>query len=377
MLTLTRAFSKSVLLLKSAISFPVYEPVPQDDIEGSHASKSSDPPRRGRVYCLLCLALGCIAGAIIASCSIARSRHRRHYNPVGLYQDINSFPIVSNSKPESRAIVTSLYTDEYALSVATLGQTLSSHNIIERRLVMYLPGRLSSRSLCIVAAAGWEPVPVARIPAPHHGEGITPRFMETYAKLNMWGFDKMGIDVLLYLDGDTLVRNRFDELWDLPYSFAAVPDVYGGEPSFTISLNSGVLLVRPSSAVMEDMLSKLETTSFPRIEGDQAFLNTYFAPQTLCLPYIYNGNLAIKLVAPDSDVWASIKNELRIVHYTSTVIKPFWYLSDGVEWSRNWNQSIHKLMEGEKGELREEMQWWSDAWDDLMEQHFTSLDACS
>ncbi|KAJ7199177.1 glycosyltransferase family 8 protein [Mycena pura] len=299
---------------------------------------------------------------------------RPRYNSVTLYQNINSFPIVSTSKPESRAIVTSLYTDEYALSVATLGQSLTSHNITERRIVIYIPGRLSSRSLCIAAAAGWEPVPVPYIPPPHNGDGIFHHFADQFTKLNIWGLDKMGIDVLLYLDGDTLVRNRFDELWDLPYLFAAVPDAYGDKESFTISINAGVLLIRPSSTVLEDMLSKLETASFPLHEAEQAFLNTYFAPKMLRLPYIYNGNLAIKMASPN--VWRAIKNELRIVHYTA--VKPFWYLSDDVDikWNQNWKQSIRKSMEAQKGKVREELEWWSDAWDELMQHHFTTLDTC-
>ncbi|KAJ7215401.1 nucleotide-diphospho-sugar transferase [Mycena pura] len=214
----------------------------------------------------------------------------------------NAFPIVStspHSKAESRAIVTSLYSDDFAFAIATLGQSLTSHNITERRLVMYLPDRLSFQSLCII-----------------------------------------GVDVLLYLDTDTIVRNRFDELWDLPYSFAAVLDVYDPPRGFVVSFNAGVMLLRPSSAVLADMLGNLETAVFPREQAEQAFLNTYFAPQTLGLPYIYNGNLAIKQLAPV--VWASMKSELRIVHYT--VRKPFWDFAVGPNWRQRIQKSIKKAM---------------------------------
>jgi len=298
------------------------------------------------------------------------------YNPVGSYQDINPFPIVSTSphlSAESRAIVTSLYSDDFAFAVATLGHSLASHNITERRLVMYLPDRLSSRSLCIVAAAGWEPFPVAYIEPPHHGDGVHRRFADQFTKLNIWGFDKIGVDVLLYLDADTIVRDRFDELWGLPYSFAAVQDVHDPPRGFVVSFNAGVMLLRTSSAVLADMLQNLETASFPRKQAEQAFLNTYFAPQTLRLPYIYNGNLAIKQHAPS--VWASMKNELRIVHYT--VRKPFWDFTEGSDWRQRMQESIDKAMEEGDGNYSEEVQWWSDVWDDLIGQRFSTLNACS
>ena len=120
---------------------------------------------------------------------------------------------------------------------------------------------------------------------------------------------------------------------DLPYSFDVVPDIHGLPRGFVINFNAGVLLLRPSSTVLQDMLFKLETASYPLEQAERAFFNTYFAPKTLRLPYVYNGNLAIKQLAPS--VRSSIKNELRIVHYT--VLKPFWYTKDHwIEWGSSY-----------------------------------------
>jgi inositol phosphorylceramide glucuronosyltransferase 1 len=301
-----------------------------------------------------------------------------------LYMFRNSFPVVSNASQftsKTRAIVTSLYSDDFALPVATLGQSLNTHNITERRIVMYLSDRISSRSLCIIRTAGWEPVPVPYIQPPHSGKGVFPRFADQFTKLNIWGFDKMGVDVLLYMDADTILRNRYDELWDLPYSFAAVPDMHGLPRGFVISFNAGVLLLRPSSTVLQDMLSKLETATYPLEQAEQAFLNTYFAPKTLRLPYVYNGNLAIKQLAPR--VWSSIKNELRIVHYT--VLKPFWNTEETPEltgevhtdWAEKMRESINNAMNSRGGYFKEEVGWWSEAWEDLLRNHYATLDACS
>jgi lipopolysaccharide biosynthesis glycosyltransferase len=100
----------------------------------------------------------------------------------------------------------------------------------------------------------------------------------------------------VYLDGDTLVRHNFDELFDLPYNFAAGPDVWTDDRGFTIGFNPGVLLLRTSTAVFQDMVSKLEVAEYPLMWAEQAFLDQYFGGHALRLPFIYNGNVAIKVI---------------------------------------------------------------------------------
>ncbi|KAJ7191397.1 glycosyltransferase family 8 protein [Mycena pura] len=368
-----RAYSKFL----SPDASPAYKAVPLDDTDAAPPTWRAHSRRREWFCRGLYLIFGGLVGAIICGSIVSSILLHRFYNPVGHYQDINPFPVVANStpKPESRAIVTALYTDDFALSVATLGQSLTALNITERRIVIYIAAHLSPRALCIVAAAGWEAVAVPRIPPPHAGAGVLPHWIDQFTKLNIWGLDALGVDVLLYLDGDALVLSRFDELWALPYAFAAVPDVYRGREGFTLGFNAAVLLVRPARAVLADMRAQLETADFRATEAEQAFLNVYWAPHALRLPYIYNGNLAIKAVAPR--VWAALQPELRVVHYT--VVKPGAFLSDapGVPWRENWDASIAWAAEVEGGAYREEIGWWADAWHDLMDQKFDTLDICS
>lgn len=165
-------------------------------------------------------------------------RNTRNPHPVALESETTSISSSSN-----RAVVSTLYSDSYAIGVAVLGYSISSTNISARLLLPYLEERVSANTLCVVRAAGWEPHPVTFIPPPHHGEGVHPRFGDQYTKLNIWTFDQLGIESLVYLDADTLVLRNFEELFELGFSFAAVPDVYGGRRGFIISFNAGVLAI--------------------------------------------------------------------------------------------------------------------------------------
>jgi alpha-N-acetylglucosamine transferase len=121
-------------------------------------------------------------------------------------------------------------------------------------ILIYIPGRLSSRTLCFVPEVGWTLHPVPFI-FPPQGKNVTSRFQDQYTKLNVWTLDAVEIRSLVYLDANTLVRRIFDELFALPFSFAAAPDVWENEPGFTLGFNAGVLFLRPSTVVFTDMTS--------------------------------------------------------------------------------------------------------------------------
>jgi hypothetical protein len=185
--------------------------------------------------------------------------------------------------------------------------------------VIYLPERISETTLCHLREVGWELFPVDLIEPPDHGKGIWPAFIDQYTKLRVWTLDKIGVKTAVYLDADTLVRQNVDELFELPFIFAAVPDVFLDERGFTINFNAGVMVFKPDSEVFADMLSKVESAHFDRVAAEQSFLNLYYGSQVLKLPHVYNGNLAIKRKA--APYWEAIQEQLRIIHYT--LVKPF------------------------------------------------------
>ncbi|KAJ7769097.1 glycosyltransferase family 8 protein [Mycena maculata] len=324
-----------------------------------------------------------LVGALGVAAVFAITRaiyHKRRYSPLDQYQDLNQFPVTLDHAPDHspvdrRAVVSSLYSDGFAIAVAVVGHSARSANVSARFLVPYLENKVSEKALCIVRAVGWEPYPVPWIPPPHDGNGIHLRFMDQYTKLNVWALDKMGIDSAVYLDADTLVRRNFDELFDSPFNFAAVPDVdvHGG--GFILSFNAGVLAFRPSSAVLKDMLQKLEVAEYPPEEAEQAFLNRYFAGTCMRLPFIYNANLGYKGRSPR--LWKRLIDEMRIVHYTA--VKPFIqdiHVTDTVLPAEEIEDAMEKSVLKKGGLYREEVGWWKDAYRKMMLDRGDAINQC-
>lgn len=289
----------------------------------------------------------------------------------------NPFPIIhrdhEKATPEQRAVVSSMYTDSYVFPLAVLGHSLKQHHTDARKILIYLPHRISSRALCFVREAGWELHPVELIPPPHRGKGIYPTFVDQYTKLNIWTLDQLGIKTGVYLDADTIVRRNFDEIWDLPFELGAVPDIYVDNPGFTPGFNAGVLFFHPSTEIFNDMVSKLETTKFRLTDAEQSYLNHYFGAQAVRLPYAYGGNLAIKERSPE--MWSAMQKELRIIHYTLN--KPFdselkcpGGICDPEEVfdlkrQQEWLNTVKKRW---KAHFAPELTWWEDSYNLMMEE---------
>ena len=237
--------------------------------------------------------------------------------------------------------------------------------------MIYLPERISEVTKCYLKEVGWELYPVDLIKPPNHGKGIWPAFIDQYTKLRIWTLDTIGIKSAVYLDADTHVRRNFDELFELPFVFAAVPDVYTDERGFTINFNAGIMAFKPDSEVFADMLSKVESAHFDRIAAEQSYLNLYYGSQVLRLPHVYNGNLAIKARA--TPYWNAIQNQLRIIHYT--LVKPFngggincakkACTAEEVFGVEGHRESVKSGEEAWGGAFKEEVQEWGTAFEEM------------
>ncbi|KAJ7506786.1 glycosyltransferase family 8 protein [Mycena galericulata] len=323
--------------------------------------------RKSGQYRLLLIGLATAFGFVVGFLFAKSFLFRTLYNPLDNYQNINQLPVTigngvpRNSPSSRRAVVSSLYSDAFAIAVAVVGHSARSANVSARLLLPYLDRKVSEKALCIVRATGWEPYAVPFIPPPKGGKGIYPRFQ----------------DVAVYVDADTLVRLNFDELFDSPFNFAAVPDVYGaGDPrGFSLSINTGVLAFRPSSKVFEDMRRKIEIAEYPYLQADQAFLNLYFGGTAMRLPYIYNANLAIKSRSPV--LWRRLADEMRIVHYTT--LKPFLddsRPSDTILSPEEMKEALERAARREGGFFREEVAWWRDAYERMMADRGHAIGRC-
>ncbi|KAG6853001.1 hypothetical protein C0991_007653 [Blastosporella zonata] len=272
--------------------------------------------------------------------------------------------VSSTSTSDTRAVVSTLYSDSYAISAAVLAYSIRLANTTAPQLLLpYLPGRISDEALCVVRAAGWTPTPVPFIPPPHGGRGVYYRFFDQYTKLNIWN---LPASVAVYLDADTLVRRNFDELFDMPWSFGAVPDVYGDKRGFTVGFNAGVMVFRPDGGVLRTMKAALEEARYPPEQAEQAFLNLFFAGSAVRLPYAYNANLAIKEASPE--LWMAMEEDMRVVHYT--LVKPFVDERDRSGKMLRDDDRLRQIMdEAEKargGLFKEEVGWWRETFEAMM-----------
>ncbi|KAF4604324.1 hypothetical protein EYR40_001503 [Pleurotus pulmonarius] len=312
---------------------------------------------------------------------IAKLVHLRIYNPMDDYQILNPFPVLYNqsNSPQSDAfaVVSTLYSNSYAISTAVLAHSVRNVNSTARLILLYIDGQVSEEALCINRAAGWELLAVPRIAPPHGGQGVYYRFVDQYTKLNVWGLDKQGIDRLVYLDADTLVRRNFDELFDLPFSFAAVPDVYssGIPQAFRLGFNAGVMAIRTSSAVLRDMKNNIETARYPIGQAEQAFLNLYYGVKAVRLPYIYNAVISIK--KRNWVLWGELKSHMSIIHYTER--KPF--MLEGQPGERILTpEEIEAAIDLAQRDFEcwaEEFGWWRSAYYSMMAKHGAELERCT
>ncbi|RPD71927.1 nucleotide-diphospho-sugar transferase [Lentinus tigrinus ALCF2SS1-7] len=323
------------------------------------------------------LTYGFIAVSVFLNLYFCYSALTSWPTPLDNYQPLNTHPIVDETalsvfKPpnsQDNAVVTGLYTDAFASAVATLGHTLNVANSSAARLLFYLPDKISKRALCIATVSGWEPIPIERIAPPFKGVGR--HFLDQYSKLHLWTLDQRGYKSVLYIDADALVRRNFDELFRLPHTFGAVPDVYTTAQGYTTAFNAGVMFLRPDSELFNDMVAKIATARYPAEQAEQAFLNLYFGAEAVRLPYAYNANLAIKGRTPA--LWDALQDEMRIMHFT--MAKPFLQ-GDYAEVPLNQLERNAEKVARKKSTYKREIVEWLEAWHETRRVYRSKIDRC-
>ncbi|KAH8830387.1 glycosyltransferase family 8 protein [Flagelloscypha sp. PMI_526] len=285
--------------------------------------------------------------------------------------DSNSFPTMQTNfrptTPEERAVVTALFTEGYAHTVAALGHSLRRVGVKARMVMIYIPGQISDAALCIAQTQGWEAHAVSRIPPPHNSHLVQPEFRDQYTKLQLWSLDSLGIRSLIYLDADTLVlRPILEALFDLPFTFAAVPD--GIDKPL---INGGALFVKTDTRIRDDMVSKLETAEYNLAWAEQNFLNLYWGGHILMLPWLFNGNVWMKFQSPN--LWRGMKDELVVIHFTSA--KPLPARKSVSLTLEETEKAIQFMLESQL-DWEEELRWWGNEWLSMRDDSLQKLIQC-
>ena len=153
-----------------------------------------------------------------------------------------------------------------------------------------------------------------------------------WTKLRLFELDSY--DTILYIDADCLVVKdvghllRIDEGLEKRVGLlAAVPDIFPPD-----KFNAGVMVLRPSKAVFDEMMSRLppdsETsnacTSYDG--GDTGFLNSFyrnwysFMPSYSRLPFGYNAQRFMHHCTYEKQpkYWDDAIEDIRIIHFSSS-----------------------------------------------------------
>ncbi|XP_061371340.1 inositol phosphorylceramide glucuronosyltransferase 1-like isoform X3 [Gastrolobium bilobum] len=231
------------------------------------------------------------------------------------------------------AYVTLLYGDEFLLGVRVLGKSIRDTGSNKDMVVLVSDG-VSDYTNNLLRADGWIVEKISLLANPNQ---VRPkRFWGVYTKLKI--FNMTDYKKVVYLDADTIVVKNIEELFKCGKFCANL--------KHSERLNSGVMVLQPSTTVFNDMMSKVNTLP-SYTGGDQGFLNSYYSgfpnahifepnltpevldtrpvPEMERLSTLYNADVGLYMLA---NKWMVDENELRVIHYTLGPLKPWdWWTS--------------------------------------------------
>ncbi|XP_059665764.1 inositol phosphorylceramide glucuronosyltransferase 1 [Cornus florida] len=239
----------------------------------------------------------------------------------------------SRSQSSEEAYVTLLYGDEFLLGVRVLGKSIRDTGSTKDMVVLVSDG-VSGYAKKLLKADGWIVELISLLANPNQ---VRPeRFWGVYTKLKI--FNMTNYKKVVYLDADTIVVKSVEDLFKCGKFCANL--------KHSERLNSGVMVVEPSAAIFNDMMSKV-TTLPSYTGGDQGFLNSYYvgfasahvfdpnlspevlhsrpSPEMERLSTLYNADVGLYMLA---NKWMVDEKELRVIHYTLGPLKPWdWWTS--------------------------------------------------
>ncbi|ESW15943.1 hypothetical protein PHAVU_007G116100 [Phaseolus vulgaris] len=256
------------------------------------------------------------------------------------------------------AYVTLLYGDEFLLGIRVLGKSIRDTGSNKDMVVLVSDG-VSDYANNVLKADGWIIEKISLLANPNQ---VRPtRFWGVYTKLKI--FNMTDYKKVVYLDADTIVVKNIEDLFKCGKFCANL--------KHSERLNSGVMVVQPSAAVFNDMMSKINTLP-SYTGGDQGFLNSYYSgfpnahifepnltpemlenrpvPEMERLSTLYNADVGLYMLA---NKWMVDENELRVIHYTLGPLKPWdWWTSwlvKPVDAWQNVRQQLEESLPGTKG----------------------------
>ncbi|CAD6888059.1 unnamed protein product [Tilletia laevis] len=275
-------------------------------------------------------------------------------NGAGADTATSLIPITSDKPQKRKACWATLLTrDNYLPGLVVLSQSLLRDSASKYPLVVMVTSTLSDRAREVIVQLGCEVREVQPIlPGQKSTSQAFERFTEAWTKLRAFELDEF--ERVVMIDSDMLVRRNMDELVDeLPlgahqiaagFACTCNPNKIGTYPddwipancAFTPQrhpsclttptaitptspptyklLNSGLVVIHPSSSTMSAMIHQIQTD--PKVAEyrfpDQDFLAEWFEGDGfVALPWIYNALKPTRECHPE--MWRD--EEVRNIHY--------------------------------------------------------------
>lgn len=168
----------------------------------------------------------------------------------------------------TRAYVSLLYSDDFEVAVRVLGTSLRRSGATMPMLCVCTE-HVSHDVMRRLERESWHVLVVSSVERRASTAIQHPRFSLVYTKLVIWSLDRYGLERLVYLDGDILVLQNLDVLFECGPEFCAT---LRHEEFF----NGGVLVLRTSSSLYDRMMTQTELATRARPNGEQDYLNDVF-----------------------------------------------------------------------------------------------------
>jgi hypothetical protein len=283
-----------------------------------------DPFQNNFVQCPLPVACGQSQETFDLKCiqnSTARNVFQNSHAVVSMLLEIEINPLVGGQLD--------LRFELYVEQLRVLGFLIRSRGNLTCSVDMFLMvnSHLHPKYIKRLHDVGWNFVLINEIESPQRVSEVMNghRFIHMFNKLNI--FNMTAYDAVLYLDADTVVIGSISDMFDVYLPEMIRNDVYIGWSAdlgntgndFYGRNNAGMLLVRPSSMMLQDMIHSMNQISFNAGMSEQGFLNAYFEPSTElsipaetynCMPanrcFVESNNVSIAhftIIKPESIVW--------------------------------------------------------------------------
>ena len=214
----------------------------------------------------------------------------------------------------NRTYVSILSTDTYLPGVLVLHNSLSRTAPRYPFLLLITPN-VSDRVRRVLTRHGINYNVLEQPIANPTGVEETHRWHYNYSKIHI--FNQVQFDKIVFLDADMLISANLDELLEKPHMSAVNSGGLLPELSSWKQLNSGLLVIEPSTDLFTDMIGRIGAMDPRQPAGDQAFLHTYYSdwPSRKELHLDHRYNMFAKHLDRYYELFGYTLADVKVLHF--------------------------------------------------------------